>query len=150
MADYRNELTEGERILYQAKLHWVLFLGPAMLIVLGGLWIPAKGLAALVFVVIGLAWGVLSYRKYYNSYIHVTNKKVVICTSFLMKRPYRIPLADIGYVDFYQPSLGAILNFGKITIVHGDKYKSVFRMVSSPGNLVAVLKEQVALIPKNA
>ena len=150
MADYRNELTEGERILYQAKLHWVLFLGPAMLIVLGGLWIPAKGLSALVFVVIGLAWGVLSYRKYYNSYIHVTNKKVVICTSFLMKRPYRIPLADIGYVDFYQPSLGAILNFGKITIVHGDKYKSVFRMVSSPGNLVAVLKEQVALIPKNA
>lgn len=150
MADYRNELTEGERILYQAKLHWVLFLGPPMLIVLGGLWIPAKGLAALVFVVIGLAWGVLSYRKYYNSYIHVTNKKVVICTSFLMKRPYRIPLADIGYVDFYQPSLGAILNFGKITIVHGDKYKSVFRMVSSPGNLVAVLKEQVALIPKNA
>ena len=150
MADYRNELTEGERILYQAKLHWVLFLGPAMLIVLGGLWIPAKGLAALVFVVIGLAWGVLSYRKYYNSYIHVTNKKVVICASSLLRRPYKIPLVDIGYVDFYQPSLGAMLNFGKITIIHGDKYKSVFRMVSSPGNLVAVLKEQVALIPKNA
>ena len=150
MVDYSDELTEGERIVYQAKLHWVLFLGPAMLIVLGGLWIPAKGLAALVFVAIGLAWGVLSHRKYYNSYIHVTNKKVVICASSLLRRPYKIPLVDIGYVDFYQPSLGAMLNFGKITIIHGDKYKSVFRMVSSPGDLVAVLKEQVALIPKSA
>ncbi len=36
MVDQNNELSEGERIIYQTKLHWVLFLGPAMLIILGG------------------------------------------------------------------------------------------------------------------
>ena len=149
MADQNNELSEGERIVYQTKLHWVLFLGPAMLVVLGGLWIPAKGLAALVFVVIGLAWGILSYRRYFNSYIHLTNKKIVICASSLLRRPYKIPLTDITYVDFYQPSLGAFLNFGKITIVHGNKYKSVFRMVSSPGDLVTAVKGQVALLTRD-
>ncbi len=74
---------------------------------------------------------------------------IVICTSSLLRRPYKIPFTDITYVDFYQPSLGAILNFGKITIVHGAKYKSVFRMVSSPGDLVMAVREQVALTPKN-
>jgi len=149
MADQNNELSEGERIMYQTKLHWVLFFGPAMLIVLGGLWIPAKGLSALVPVALGLAWGILSYKKYFNSYIHVTNKKIVISTSSLLRRPYTIPLTDIAYVDCYQPSLGAMLNFGKITIVHGGKYKSVFRMVSSPGDLVTAVRGQIAAIPKN-
>ena len=50
MVDQNNELLEGERIIYQTKLHWVLFLGPAMLIILGGLWVPAKGLPAIVLV----------------------------------------------------------------------------------------------------
>ncbi|MGD9578500.1 MAG: hypothetical protein AB7Y74_09630 [Syntrophorhabdus sp.] len=149
MVDQNNELSEGERIIYQTKLHWVLFLGPAMLIILGGLWVPAKGSSALVLVAIGLAWGILSYRKYINSYIHVTNKKVIICASSLMRRPYKIPLTDITYADYNQPSLGAFLNFGKITIIHGRQYKSVFRMVSSPADLVTAVREQVAVTPKN-
>jgi hypothetical protein len=119
-----------------------------MLIVLGGLWIPSKGFSSLVLCVFGLAWGILSYKKYFNSYIHVTNKKIVICTSFLLRRPYTIPLTDIAYVDCYQPSLGAMLNFGKITIVHGGKYKSVYRMVSSPGDLVTAVRGQIAAIHK--
>jgi hypothetical protein len=150
MVDQNNELSEGERIIYQTKLHWVLFLGPAMLIILGGLWVPAKGSSALVLVAIGLAWGILSYRKYINSYIHVTNKKVIICASSLMRRPYKIPLTDITYADYNQPSLGTFLNFGKITIIHGRQYKSVFRMVSSPADLVTAVREQVAVTPKNA
>jgi len=148
MVDQNNELLAGERIIYQTKLHWVLFLGPAMLIILGGLWVPAKGLPAIVLVAIGLAWGILSYRKYFNSYIHVTNKKVIICASSLMRRPYKIPLAGITYADYNQPSLGAFLNFGKITIIHGKQYKSVFRMVSSPADLVTAVREQVAVTTK--
>lgn len=144
-----NELLEGERIVYQTKLHWVLLLGPALLIILGGLWIPAKGFSALVLCAMGLAWGFFSYRKYFSSYIYVTNKKVVICASALLRKPYKILLTDITYADFYQPSLGAILNFGKITIVHGGKYKSVFRMVSSPADFVTAVREQSAVALQN-
>jgi hypothetical protein len=147
MADQNNELLEGERIMYQTKLHWVLFLGPAMLVILGGLWIPAKGLSALVLVTIGLAWGILSYKKYFNSYIHVTNQRVIIRVSFLVRRPYIISLSDISHLDSYQPSLGAMLNFGKITIIHGAKFKSIFRMVTSPGDFVMAVKAQIAVAP---
>jgi membrane protein YdbS with pleckstrin-like domain len=149
MADHNTELLENERIVYQVRLHWVLFLGPLMLIIIGGLSFPAKGLSALALAGIGIAWGVISYIKFNCSYIRVTDKRVLIRVGFLVRRPYSISLSDISYVDFYQPSLGSMLNFGKITIIHGKKFKSVFRMVSSPGELVTAVRGQLSVTPKN-
>jgi len=149
MADHNTELIENERIVYQTRLHWVLFLGPLMLIIIGGLSFPAKGLSALVLAGIGIAWGVISYMKFNYSYIRVTDKRVLIRVGFLVRRPYSISLSDISYVDFYQPSLGSMLNFGKITIIHGKKFKSVFRMVSSPGELVTAVRGQLSVTPKD-
>lgn len=149
MADHNTELLENEWIVYQTRLHWVLFLGPLMLIIIGGLSFPAKGLSALVLAGIGIAWGVISYIKFNYSYIRVTDKRVLIRVGFLVRRPYSISLSDISYVDFYQPSLGSMLNFGKITIIHGKKFKSVFRMVSSPGELVTAVRGQLSVTPKN-
>jgi len=149
MADHNTELIENERIVYQTRLHWVLFLGPLMLIIIGGLSFPAKGLSALVLAGIGIAWGVISYIKFSYSYIRVTEKRVLIRVGFLVRQPYSISLSDISYVDFYQPSLGAMLNFGKITIIHGKKFKSVFRMVSSPGELVTAVRGQLSVTPKD-
>jgi uncharacterized membrane protein YdbT with pleckstrin-like domain len=149
MADHNTELLENEWIVYQTRLHWVLFLGPIMLIIVGGLSFPAKGLSALVLAGIGIAWGVISYIKFNYSYIRVTDKRVLIRVGFLVRRPYSISLSDISYVDFYQPSLGSMLNFGKITIIHGKKFKSVFRMVSSPGELVTAVRGQLSVTPKD-
>jgi hypothetical protein len=149
MADHNTELLENEWIVYQTRLHWVLFLGPIMLIIVGGLSFPAKGLSALVLAGIGIAWGAISYIKFNYSYIRVTNKRVLIRVGFLVRQPYSISLSDISYVDFYQPSLGSMLNFGKITIIHGKKFKSVFRMVSSPGELVTAVRGQLSVTPKN-
>jgi hypothetical protein len=149
MPDNNTELLENERIVYQIRLHWVLFLGPLMLIIIGGLSFPAKGLSAIVLASIGIAWGVISYIKFNYSYIRVTDKRVLIRVGFLVRQPYSISLSDISYIDFYQPSLGSMLNFGKITIVHGKKFKSVFRMVSSPGELVTAVRGQLSVTPKD-
>jgi len=149
MTDVNDDLLENERVVYQTRLHWTLLLGPAMLIILGGLWFSTKGWKALVPVAIGLAWGIISYIKFNNSLIRVTNQRVLIRASFLMRKPYIISLADISLIDIYQPSLGAMLNFGKITIIHGAKFKSVFRMVSSPGELVMAVRGQLSVTPKD-
>jgi hypothetical protein len=144
-----EDIRENERIVYETRLHWVLFLGPIMLIILGGLSFPAKGLKALVLVAIGIVWGFISYIKFNRSLIRVTNQRVVIRVSFLTRKPYIISLGDISLIDTYQPSLGAMLNFGKITIIHGAKFKSVFRMVSSPGELVMAVRGQLSVTPKD-
>jgi hypothetical protein len=143
-----NDLLEKERVVYQTRLHWALFLGPAMVMIFGGLSFQAKGLKALILVAVGLAWGVISYIKFNRSVIRVTDQRVIVRVSFLARKPFSIPLTDISFVDFYQPSLGAMLNFGRITLIHGRNLKSVFRLVASPGEFVAAVKRQVALIRK--
>jgi len=120
-----------------------------MLIVLGGLSLPSKGFKALIIVAIGLAWGIISYIKFNRSLFRVTSQRVLVSVSFLVKRPYSISLSDIRLIDSYQPSLGTMLNFGKITIIHGAKFKSIFRMVSSPNEFVMAVKGQIAATPKN-
>jgi membrane protein YdbS with pleckstrin-like domain len=149
MTDVNEDLLENERVVYQTRLHWTLLLGPAMLIILGGLSFPAKGSKALVLVAIGVVWGILSYIKLNHSLIRVTNQRVIIRASLLTRRPYIISLADISFIDTYQPSLGAMLNFGKITIIHGAKFKSVFRLVSSPNEFAAAVRGQIAATRKN-
>jgi len=46
-------------------------------------------------------------------------------------------------VDFYQPSLGALLNFGKIIIVHGGTGKNVFRFIARPAEFVKKVQETI-------
>ncbi len=139
-------LAKNESTLYTARSHWVLLLGPAMLLLIGGLSIPTKGLSAFVLCAIAIAWGVLCYRGYVNSQIRLTDSRVLVTRGGIYKRTYGINLSDISLVDSYQPSLGAVLNFGKITIVHGGKFKSVSRMIASPVELVTRVREQAAAI----
>ena len=147
MADQsKTVLAENESVLYKARPHWVLLLGPAMLLIMGGLSIPAKGLSALLVCAIAVAWGVFCYRSYNNSEIRLTDKRVLVTRGGIYKRTYDIQLAEISLVDSYQPSLGAILNFGKITIIHGNKFKSVCRMIASPVEFVTKVKQQAATI----
>lgn len=135
-----QESWEGEATICEGRLHWAIFLGPALLILFGGLSVPAKGTPALGLVGMGLAWMVLSYRRWSSSSIRVTDRRIVICTSFLSKRFSSVPIGEISNVDVYRPSLGAILNFGKITIIQGGKTKIVVRMVASPDEVITALQ----------
>ncbi|OPX96213.1 MAG: hypothetical protein A4E58_01806 [Syntrophorhabdus sp. PtaB.Bin006] len=144
------ELFENERVIYHARLHWALFLGPAMLLFLGGLSISTKGLVAAIMFGLGLLWGILSYKTFSNSSIRLTNKRVLVRVGTLIRKMYAVSLTDIALVDLHQPSLGVILNFGNITILHGNKFKSSFKMVASPTEFVAKVREQMAATQDDA
>ncbi|OPY74189.1 MAG: hypothetical protein A4E62_00046 [Syntrophorhabdus sp. PtaU1.Bin002] len=144
------ELFENERVIYHARLHWALFLGPAMLLFLGGLSISTKGLVAAIMFGLGLLWGILSYKTFSNSSLRLTNKRVLVRVGTLIRKMYAVSLTDIALVDLHQPSLGVILNFGNITILHGNKFKSSFKMVASPTEFVAKVREQMAATQDDA
>jgi membrane protein YdbS with pleckstrin-like domain len=146
----QEELLQNERVIYETRLHWALLLGPAMVIILGGLSVSTRGWSAVVAMAIGFAWGIFSYLKLNYSVIQVTNQRVLIRTSILLRRPLVINLSNIKAVDFYQPSLGGMLNFGKITIAHGTRYRSVFRMVRAPADLTNVIRGQATAVQQGS
>jgi hypothetical protein len=141
-----SKLTKDEPDIYRAKCHWAMFLGPILVIIIGGLALRSQGFHAMVLTAFGLIWGVFSYVSLRGSEIAVTGKRVLVNAGFPLLKSYDIPLHKIAAIDFYQPSLGSMLDFGKVTIVYDGRSRCVIRFVSSPAGLVNAVRQQVVLL----
>jgi hypothetical protein len=139
-----DRLIEHETITYRAKCHWAILLGPMLVIIVGVLALRSQGYHAMALVAFGLVWGMFSYMALGRSEIGLTQNRVLIDTGFPARKSYDIPFSAIMGIDFYQPTLGSMLNFGKIIIVYNGKKKCVVRFVSAPAELVKEVHQQAA------
>jgi hypothetical protein len=139
-----GKLSKDEAIVYRTKCHWAMFLGPMLVIIIGGLALRSQGLSAAVLVAFGLVWLAFSHSSLRGSDIGVTRKRLLISAGFPFVKSYDIPLTEIVAIDFYQPSLGSMLDFGKIMIVYNGQKRCVVRFVSAPARLVAEVRQHVA------
>jgi len=128
-----HDTPDAERVIYRARLHWAVLLGPILVIIIGGL----------ALVTFGLIWGIASYVSLQRSEIGLTTKKILVNVGYPLKRSHEIALGKIVLVDYYQPSLGAMLNFGKIIIAYDGKKKSAIRLVSHPAEFVREVQQQI-------
>jgi uncharacterized membrane protein YdbT with pleckstrin-like domain len=141
-----SDIRGGTGTTLTARLHWVVLLGPTAVFVFGGLSLRSKGASALVLMAIGALWGLLSFMTYRRSEITLTADRLHIQTGFLFRKSYDVLLKEIVAVDLYQPSLGALLNFGKLIVIHGRRARSTVRMVASPVEFVMELKRRLGTI----
>lgn len=135
---------KDETLIFCAKCHWAILLGPILVIVIGGLAVKSQGIHALALMVFGLAWYTFSHITLNRSEIGLTEKRVLINTRFPLARVYDIPLDKIIAIDFYQPSLGSMLDFGKIWIVYEGRSRCTIRFVSSPALFVSQVRQRLS------
>jgi uncharacterized membrane protein YdbT with pleckstrin-like domain len=121
-----------ERILLRTKRHWAIFIGPVLFMIFAGLSIPSRGMPALVLLAVGIAWALLSSISFQTSEFAITKERLLIRTGLPWGRVRDIPLSNIEVVDFYQPALGKILDFGKIIVRSKAGKKQYFTMVRAP------------------
>jgi hypothetical protein len=138
-----DKLTNNETVIYRAHLHWAVLLGPILVIIVGALTLGSQGYHAMALIAFGLIWGSFVYISLGKSEIGLTRNKILINVVFPLKRFYDIPLREIMVIDFYQPSLGSMLNFGKIIIVYSGKKKCAIRFVSCPAEFVREVQQQI-------
>jgi len=136
--------------LYIARCHWAILLGPIMTIFIGLITAGSSVYHSLPILSFGILWGVFSYKSLTKSEIRLNNEKISINMGALIKRDFDIPLKEINLIDFYQPSLGSMLNFGKITIVYNkEKRRCIFRFIKKPTELVEMVQKQVGALGKS-
>lgn len=136
-----QRMPKDEEIIWSTKCHWAMLLGPIVVIILGGLAVRSHGVPAFVLIAFGLVWCVLSYITLDRTEIGLTEKRVLISTAFPLPRLYDIPLNDVVGIDFYQPALGSLMNFGKIWIVYRGRNRCLIRFVSSPALFVSKVRQ---------
>jgi uncharacterized membrane protein YdbT with pleckstrin-like domain len=135
---------QSQTILYRARLHWATFLGPVTLFLVGSFNIGSKGLPAYILTALALVWGIASYVRYSRFQIALTKTSIIVSGGLFSKSGTEYPLSEIVAADTYQPSLGALLNFGKVMIVRKNGVRHAYRLVTAPMDFVVKLKELAA------
>jgi hypothetical protein len=143
MNSINHRLTKGETFIFRTRRHWAILLGPILVILIGVFAVKSQGIHALALMAFGLVWYAFSHITLHRSEIGLTEKRVLITTGFPLKT-YDIPLDRIVAVDFYQPSLGSMLDFGKIWIVYEGRSRRPIRFVSSPALFVSEVRQRLS------
>ena len=153
-----NNLIVGEQVTYRGRLHWVLFLKPALItlavIVVAALIVyisdsknlvstEATGIILFVGVILASIPLLSAALTWKSAEFSVTNKRVVLKIGFIQSRTAEMFLNKIESVGVDQTILGRMLGYGDIVIRGTGGSLEPFRRVSSPLQFRNEIQEQI-------
>lgn len=141
MGYVERHLLPNERVLYKTRLHWVLFL-PSALVVLGGvlltvlLWRvpepPWLWYGGAIVIVAGGTWAFVHFVELMTSEFAVTTTRLIFKVGLIARYTTELLLAKVESIGVTQGLLGRILNYGDLTVTGTGGAKEVFRRVRDP------------------
>ena len=149
MGYVERHLLPGERVLYKTRLHWVLFIRPVLVFLVGaGLAIAvhqmsgakeAQGDAArwagwvgIGIMAIGLLWGFVHWVELRTSEFAVTTTRVIFKVGLVARYTTELLLTKVESIAVQQSLTGRILGFGDLTVIGTGGTREIFRRVRDP------------------
>ena len=121
--------------VYQARLHWILFFWPALLLCLalflGMRFEPLKEVSYYL-ALFALLWGAMVWFTYHFSYLTIKKNQVILCTGVLVRKTLDIPLNKIESIDIRQSLLGSLLHYGSLVITGTGGSRQMVNFLSKP------------------
>lgn len=134
-----RHLLPGERVLYRTRLHWILFLRPAVLALAGVvLWIllarVERWLGALgaLLLAAGLGWGLVHWIELVTSEFAVTTTRLIFKVGLVARYTTELLLSKVETVGVTQSLLGRLLNYGDLTVTGTGGARELFHRVWDP------------------
>lgn len=153
MSYIASNLLPGERLLYRAHLHGIVFAKAVALVVLG-ICVPlgapvllppaCRGLVfflALGGIVSGLLWLVLAGWTYTTAEFGVTTKRVLCKSGSMRCHTADLLLWQLEALAVDQSLLGRVLGYGTLTLTGPGGVREVFRHIEAP----CALRRQIHL-----
>jgi len=144
MGYVKNNLLNDEKVQYQAKLHWIIFIGPAFwFLVMVYCIISANSVkaddaismyataGAILFFVV-LIWGLKALIQYVTSEFAVTNKRVIIKVGLIKRVTLELNLNKVEGISVDQSVLGRIFNYGTIRVTGTGGTGQPFKAIKAP------------------
>ena len=145
MSSYIDQnLMNGERVVYRAKLHWIIFKWAILWLLLGLLLMAGRASGgAVLCVFVAIALGIVEYLNFSGSEFGLTNKRVIIKVGVLRRQSLETLLNKIEGVSVDQGILGRILGFGTITVNGTGSTKTPFPKIALPLDFRRQVQEQI-------
>jgi len=161
MSYVEKHLIEGETIIYETRLHWVVLIAPFLLGFLFGLTglgmfvlsaraSDDKSMAHQSLIVLGAAFlavalvfivrGVLMRNA---TEMTVTNKRVFVKVGLAARRTIELLLSRVESIGVEESVMGRMLGYGRV-IVHGTGgTPEVFNMIAHPLEFRTQVQQQI-------
>ena len=155
MSYIEKNLMTGERIMYRAKLHWIVFLWPIIWFVLAVLSLTKYGnteggkILAGMFILLAIIMGIGSRIKYSTSEFGITNKRVIVKVGFIRRNSIEVLLSKVEGIQVNQGILGRILGYGSIVVSGTGGTKDPFHKISNPFEFRKKAQEQIAAVQES-
>jgi len=157
-----SNLLDGEHVVFRTRLHWLLFMGPVLFIVIvlfpaawllsSGTWFLASGTwGGYAWVPIGLGALILvaTFIKRQSSDFAVTNKRVMMKVGVFHTRSIELLLNKIEAIAVEQTLVGRMFGYGDIVITGSGGTKEAFSRIQSPLEFRRAV-QSVADVPVNS
>jgi len=133
-----RHLLPGEQVTYRTRLHWKIYLGPGLLVLLVLLPLTILALSTdkawLGILPAVLAVGVLlvAFVRRRTSEFAVTNKRVILKLGVLNTRSVELLLSKVEGVTVTQSLTGRLFGFGGIVVTGSGGTQEPFSSIQAP------------------
>ncbi len=142
MGYLEKTLQPGEKIVYQTRVHWIIYLPSFLLILLGvalmvseRLQGQAQGfifmLGGLVFIV-GVVLLLGAWIRWISTEMAITNRRVIAKFGFIRRKTYEIDRTKVESVNIDQSIMGRIFGYGTVTVTGTGSSSAPVKDVDSP------------------
>ena len=124
-----------KNVVYKARLHWVIFMPPFLLLcVMGFLTLRYSSLHDFTFAMsmVAVIWAGITWTTYHFTALLIKNKQVILTTGVLMRQTIDIPLNKIACIDIRQSLLGSLFKYGTLVITGTGGTSQFVKFLSRP------------------
>ncbi len=143
MAYSETNLIAGERLVYRARIHWKVFIWPALWLLAGLLALASNSTIWLILVLIGLVAIIKPYVTYTTTEFGLTDRRIIRKAGLIRRHALELQLAKIEGVEVDQGILGRMLNYGTIIITGTGGTRGYFPAIAAPFDLQRAIEEQL-------
>lgn len=128
-------MNEELPIIYQARLHWIIFLWPTLFFLAGFVvfvQFPAVEELGLIIMGVGGLWWLVHYANFKYSFINIKQNRIVLRAGVWVRQTIDLPMAKIESVDITQNILGSLLGYGSMLITGTGGSRNYLDYVKNP------------------
>jgi len=122
-------------IVYQARLHWIFFLWPLVLLCFAvyiGLEYEEFYQPSLFIALISIIWLFMMWLNYQFSSLTIKKNQVILRTGILVRQTIDIPLNKIESIDIRQSIIGSMLQYGSLVITGTGGTRQMVNYLNKP------------------
>jgi uncharacterized membrane protein YdbT with pleckstrin-like domain len=140
-------LLPDEHVVYRTALHWIIFLRPVLVVLVGLALLIAFRTVPLVgapVVLLGVLLLVAPLVAYWSTEFGVTDKRMIVKVGFVRRRTLELLLRQVEALSVDQSLGGRMLDYGTITLSGTGGVREVFHRVREPLELRRRIQGQIA------